>query len=64
VDLTAEFTVTPTEGGSLLQVTQNGFPSDPIADNFYASCDKGWRDTFQSINRFFADRDARITSGA
>jgi uncharacterized protein YndB with AHSA1/START domain len=64
VDLKADFTVTPVVDGSILQVTQDGFPEDAVADSFYAACDKGWQDTFQSIIRFFADRDARFTSGA
>jgi uncharacterized protein YndB with AHSA1/START domain len=63
-NLTAEFTIAPAPGGSILKVTQDGFPMEAIADNFYASCEKGWNDTFESIKRFFADRDARMTSGA
>ncbi len=51
-DLTTEFTIEPTDGGSILQVVQDGFPADAVADEFYAACEKGWRDTFDSIKRF------------
>jgi uncharacterized protein YndB with AHSA1/START domain len=44
-----EFTVEPRPGGCLLRVVQDGFPVDPVADDFYAACEVGWRNTFEGI---------------
>jgi uncharacterized protein YndB with AHSA1/START domain len=54
-NLTTEFTVIPAGEGSILQVTQDGFPASAAADSFYAACEKGWRDTFESIRRYFSE---------
>ena len=51
-DFTTEFSVEPAGAGSRLRVTQDGFPTDPIADAFYAGCETGWRNTFAGIKRF------------
>ncbi len=51
-EMTTEFTVEPANGGSILRVAQDGFPDDPIADEFYAACEKGWRDTFAGIEKY------------
>lgn len=51
-DFTTEFTVEQKPGGALLRVSQDGFPCDPVADEFYAGCAIGWRDTFESIKRY------------
>lgn len=53
-DLTTEFTVEPSTGGSLLRVVQDGFPTDPIADEFYKGCEKGWRATFENIRQYLS----------
>lgn len=53
-DFTVDFTVEPREHGSLLRVVQDGFPTDPIADEYYAGCEQGWHDTLRSIARFLA----------
>jgi uncharacterized protein YndB with AHSA1/START domain len=53
-DFTTEFRVTAAPGGSFLQVTQSGFPSDRVADDFYAGCGEGWRNTFAGIRRHLA----------
>jgi uncharacterized protein YndB with AHSA1/START domain len=53
-DFVTEFVVTPHEQGSLLRVTQDGFPAGPEADQFYAACGTGWRDTFAGIRRYLA----------
>ncbi len=55
-NLTTEFTVIPAGEGSILQVSQDGFPADSVADSFYVACEKGWRDTFESIRCYFAER--------
>lgn len=39
--------------GCLLRVTQRGFPAGPIADGFYAGCERGWRDSFAGLRRYF-----------
>ncbi len=54
-DFTTEFTVEARPHGSLLRVSQDGFPCEPIADEFYAGCEIGWRNTFESIQRFLTE---------
>ncbi len=51
-DFVTEFTVRPHPEGAVLRVLQDGFPADRSADEFYAGCEKGWRDTFAGIRRF------------
>lgn len=53
-DFETEFTVIPASEGSILRVSQDGFPADAVADKFYAACEKGWHDTFESIRRYFS----------
>ncbi len=50
-EFTTEFIVESAPGGSLLRVIQDGFPADKIADEFYAACETGWRETFRGIRR-------------
>ena len=52
--MTAEFIVTETGSGSALRVIQDGFPADPVADDFYAACDTGWRNTFAGIRKYLS----------
>jgi uncharacterized protein YndB with AHSA1/START domain len=54
MNMTTEFTVENAPGGSLLRVVQDGFPADPIADDFYAACDSGWRNTFAGIRNYLS----------
>jgi uncharacterized protein YndB with AHSA1/START domain len=49
------FEVEPHPDGSILRVTQDGFPDDPVADDFFAACDTGWRDTFAGIRRYLEE---------
>jgi uncharacterized protein YndB with AHSA1/START domain len=35
-----------------LVVTQEGFPCDPIADDFYRGCEVGWKTTLAQLKRF------------
>jgi len=53
--ITAEFIVDEAEGGCSLMVKQDGFPSEPAADEYYAACEKGWVDTFEGIRRTIND---------
>jgi len=55
-DFTTEFTIEARPLGSLLRVSQDGFPCEPIADAFYAGCEVGWRNTFEGIRRFLAEQ--------
>ncbi|MHC4946821.1 MAG: SRPBCC family protein [Planctomycetota bacterium] len=48
---TTMFEVEPAEGGCRLRVTQDGFPADPVADDFYEACERGWCDTLEAIRR-------------
>ena len=45
------FTVRPAAEGAILRVSQEGFPAGPEGDEFLASCELGWRDTFAGIRR-------------
>ena len=51
-DFRTAFLVEPHAEGATLQVIQEGFPEGPEGDEFYAACDRGWRDTFAGIRRF------------
>ena len=54
-DFVTEFMVSPHGEGASLRVTQDGFPAGSEADEFYASCKKGWQDTFAGIRQFLND---------
>jgi uncharacterized protein YndB with AHSA1/START domain len=56
VNFTTEFTIELTAVGSRLRVRQDGFPEDPAADEFYAACEQGWRNTFEGIRDYLANR--------
>ena len=52
-ELTSEFTVIPAgPNRTTLRVVQDGFPCDSAADEFYAGCEVGWRDTFAGIRKY------------
>jgi uncharacterized protein YndB with AHSA1/START domain len=51
-DFTTTFTVEPHGRGSLLRVVQDGFPGDAFADDFYAGCERGWRQTLENITAY------------
>lgn len=51
-DALTVFTITPDGDGCVLRVEQTGFPCDAIADEFYAACEIGWRNTFEGIRQF------------
>jgi uncharacterized protein YndB with AHSA1/START domain len=50
-DIVAEFEVSESLNGCSLKVVQDGFPTDPAADEYYAACETGWKDTFAGIRR-------------
>jgi uncharacterized protein YndB with AHSA1/START domain len=51
-DLTTTFRIEPTsDGGCVLTVVQDGFPTSPDADEFFAACGTGWTNTFAGIRR-------------
>lgn len=59
-NFTTEFVVEPRPPrGALLRVVQDGFPTDPEADEFYEGCERGWRETFESVRRFVDEHLAR-----
>jgi hypothetical protein len=41
-----------------LRVVQDGFPREPVADEFYAACEQGWHDTFASIKRYLTGSES------
>src|SRR5262245_13813072 len=49
-----EFLVLPHPEGAVLRVTQDGFPAGREADQFYAGCQQGWRDTFAGVRNYLA----------
>ncbi len=51
-DFETAFDVHEHPDGVRLVVTNSGSPTDPIADDFYAGCVQGWKDTFAGIRRF------------
>jgi uncharacterized protein YndB with AHSA1/START domain len=51
-DFATEFLIEPHEVGAILRVTQDGFPDNAIADDFYAGCEIGWRETFKGIRSY------------
>lgn len=51
-DAVTIFTIAEHPNGSKLRVEQTGFPSDPVADEFYAACETGWENTFMGIRNF------------
>ncbi|MFP3947908.1 MAG: SRPBCC family protein [Longimicrobiales bacterium] len=55
-DFETEFTVEAHPEGAVLRVSQAGFPCTPEGDDFYAACEKGWRDTFGGIRRYLESR--------
>ncbi|MEW5800230.1 MAG: SRPBCC domain-containing protein [Bacteroidota bacterium] len=44
-----EFLITRQSNGCILRITQDGFPSDPVANEFYAACETGWKTTLEQI---------------
>lgn len=55
------FDVAPHPEGATLRIEQEGFPSGPEGDAFYAACETGWRDTFAGIRRFLSARSERLS---
>lgn len=51
-DITAEFIVESSAKGCTLKVIQDGFPLDPIADEYYVACETGWKNTFEGIRNY------------
>jgi uncharacterized protein YndB with AHSA1/START domain len=52
VHFITEFLVTAHENGTVLRVTQDGFPAGPEGDGFYAECQSGWKNTFAGIRKY------------
>ena len=46
----------PHPDGARLTVVQDGFPTGPEADAFYAACGEGWRNTFAGIRRYLGGK--------
>jgi uncharacterized protein YndB with AHSA1/START domain len=54
-EFVTEFAVSPHPSGATLRVTQDGFPCGSEADDFYAGCETGWRNTFAGIRRHLTE---------
>ena len=59
-DAVTRFTIELADGGSVLRVEQDGFPVDPVADEFYAACETGWKNTFEGIRNFLRRSEQRV----
>lgn len=55
-DFVTEFLVEPAADGTILRVTQDGFPDSAGGQEFLQACEKGWRDTFAGIRRYLSTR--------
>jgi uncharacterized protein YndB with AHSA1/START domain len=54
--MTTEFVVESRgDGMCALRMTQDGFPSEKVADEFYDACVIGWENTFEGIRKYFFD---------
>ncbi len=51
-DAVTIFSIEPDADGSTLRVEQTGFPRDAVADEFYAACETGWKNTFAGIRSY------------
>ncbi|NNE98887.1 MAG: SRPBCC domain-containing protein [Pyrinomonadaceae bacterium] len=40
------------ENKCILKVIQTGFPAESVADEFYAACETGWKDTFDGMKNY------------
>lgn len=49
-----EFAVSEHAAGATLRVTQDGFPAGSEADEYFAACKNGWRETFEGIRRYLS----------
>lgn len=55
-DFETTFEIQPTESGCELIVTQTGFPTDAVADDFYAGCETGWNQSLDALEAFLNDQ--------
>ena len=54
--MTTEFVIDDRgDGMCTLRITQDGFPSEKVADDFYEACIVGWENTFEGIRKYFFD---------
>jgi uncharacterized protein YndB with AHSA1/START domain len=60
-DFTTSFEVIAGSTGTTLRVTQDGFPVDQEADDFYAACQKGWQDTFIGIREYLRASNDKLS---
>jgi uncharacterized protein YndB with AHSA1/START domain len=51
-DFETRFELHPAGDGVDMTVDQTGFPADSIADEYYQSCEQGWKDTLESLSKF------------
>lgn len=51
-EMQVSFELTKIEKSTKLQVTQLGFPDDPIADEYYEGCTQGWENTLSAIKTY------------
>ncbi len=54
-DAVTIFAIEPDGKGCSLRVEQTGFPGEAIADDFYAACEVGWKNSFAAIRNYLMD---------
>lgn len=54
-DFETTFAIDPDGSGSILTVTQTGFPADPVADEYYAGCETGWQRSLDALDAFLGN---------
>ncbi len=57
-DFSVDFRLSPHPDGTVLSVTQAGFPDSPDGDAYFNACQKGWTDTFANIRRHITAHNA------
>ena len=51
-DLTIEYVIMSVPDGTQLQITHDGFPMGPEADEFFQGCESGWGNSVDSLRAF------------
>ncbi len=54
-DALASFEIETADDGCILRAEQTGFPCEPAADEFFAACELGWKNTFLGIRQYIAN---------
>lgn len=56
-DFKTTFEIQSHNDGSEMTITQTGFPADPSADDYYAGCETGWKQSLDALEQFLNASD-------